>query len=120
LNTRVVNAASDINRLTTAIRDLNIRIASTEGGSASASDAVGLRDQRNQALAELAKLIDVRATEQPSGSVNVFAGGEFLVFEGASRSVQAVLHTDRGLSIATLKIAETDSPLLASSGEVAG
>lgn len=120
LNTRVIDSATDINRLTEAIRNLNIRIASTEGGGTSASDAVGLRDQRNQALADLAKLIDVRVSEQTSGSVNVFAGGEFLVFEGAARSVKAELQTDRGLSIATLKIAETDSTLTASSGKLAG
>ena len=120
LNTQVINSTTDINRLTESIRDLNIRISAIEGGSASASDAVGLRDQRNQALADLAKLVDIRVSEQPSGSVNIFAGGEFLVFEGAARNVKVDLQTDRGLSVATLKIAETDSPLLASSGKLAG
>ena len=60
--------AGDINRLTEKIRGLNVRIAEAEGGNVSKSDAVGLRDQRLQALEDLAKLIDIRTVEQPSGA----------------------------------------------------
>lgn len=119
-NDRITGMASDINRLLEEVRVLNIRITQTEGGDISASDAVGLRDQRLLALHRLAELIDVRVEEQPSGATNVFVGGEFLVFEGTARSVEVTKSGDRGLNISTIQISQTKSPLPISSGELAG
>ena len=120
LNERVKALADDVNRLLEEIRTLNVRITEIEGGSTSSSDAVGLRDQREVALSKLSELIDVKIVEQTSGAVNVFSGGDFLVFEGTTKQVEVSLDTDRALSIATLRIADTDSPLIASSGELYG
>ncbi|MBX3415426.1 MAG: flagellar hook-associated protein FlgK [Pirellulales bacterium] len=120
LNDRVIAIGNDINRLVEEIRTLNVRIAQIEGGDGSSSDAVGLRDQRQQALANLAELINFDAQEQSSGSVNLFVGGEFLVFEATSRKVEVNYASDRGLSVAEIRIRETNSPLRVSSGELAG
>jgi len=120
VNNRIENMASDINRLLEEIRQLNVRIAETEGGDVSASDAVGLRDQRLRALEDLAKLIDIRAIEQPSGGVTVYRGGDFLVFEGTKREVEVVLDTDRGMTVADIHLADTDAPLDPASGELKG
>ncbi len=120
LNEQVIRAVDDINRLTEEIRTLNVRIAKAEGGDTSGSDAVGLRDQRSLAMSELAELIDIKVSEQVSGGVAVFAGGEFLVFEGRRRAVKFALEPDRGLSVAEVRIAETNSPLLISAGRVGG
>ena len=110
----------DINRLVKEIGTLNIQIANTEGGDSSASDAVGLRDQRNLALTNLAKLINIDVNEQPSGGVNIFVGGDFLVLEGITREVAASFSSDRGVTVTTIRLKDTDSPLAISSGEVAG
>lgn len=120
VNDRVIAIGDDINRLVEEIRTLNIRIAQIEGGDGSSSDAVGLRDQRQKALTSLAELIDFTAQEQTSGSVNLFVGGEFLVFEATSRPVEVHYDSDRGLSIAEIRIKETNAPLHISSGELAG
>jgi flagellar hook-associated protein 1 len=120
LNDRVGQSADDVNRLLGQVAKLNTQIADAEGGGASGSDAVGLRDQRNSALTQLAQLIDVKTQEQPDGSVSVFAGGDFLVLEGTARSIKVSQSTDRGLTVDQLRIAETDSPLNFSSGTVAG
>lgn len=120
INQRIANSALDINRFVEEIRTLNIQIANTEGGDASPSDAVGLRDQRQLSLTNLATLINIDVKEQLSGGVNVFVGGDFLVLEGVSREVEASLSSDRGLTIATIQLKVTDSPLAISSGEVAG
>jgi len=120
LNDKVKDNALSINNLIEEIRTLNIRITATEGGDTTASDAVGLRDQRNLALSKLAELIDIKSIEQPNGSVNVFAGGDYLVFENAARFVEAKLDIDRGLAVADIRIIETDSALSASSGEIEG
>ena len=120
LNDRIKGAAADINRLLEEVRVLNIRIAETEGGDVSASDAVGLRDQRNLALNQLAELIDIRVQEQPSGTVTIFSSGDYLVFEGVRREVAVVTSADRGLSVAEIRIADIDAPLQFNAGEVAG
>lgn len=119
LNSRIISVVDDANRLIEEIRKLNIRITETEGGI-TASDAVGLRDQRGLALAELSKLIDTRVTEQAGGAVNVYAGGDYLVFEGTSRQLTISQETNRGLSIANVRIAGIDAPVDTSSGELHG
>lgn len=120
LNQRVTNSVFDINRLVSELGTLNIQIANTEGGDSSPSDAVGLRDQRNLVLTNLAKLINIDVNEQPSGGVNVFVGGDFLVLEGITREVAASQTSDRGVTVTTIQLKDTDSPLAISSGEVAG
>ncbi|MBX7167077.1 MAG: flagellar hook-associated protein FlgK [Pirellulales bacterium] len=120
VNQQVIGAKEDINRLIEEIRTLNVQIVRTEGGSVSKSDAVGLRDQREVALSNLSELISIQVQEQDSGAVNVYSGGDYLVFEGLSRSVEIAERTDHGLTIGDLRIADTDSPLDLSSGKVGG
>lgn len=120
VNDRVDNTAGDINRLLEEIRQLNVRIAETEGGDISGSDAVGLRDQRLNAMESLAEIIDIRVVEQPSGGVIVYHGGDFLVFEGNKREVQAVYDTDRGMTVAEIRMVDTDTLLAPVSGELKG
>lgn len=120
LNDRVIGMAGDLNRLIEEIRKLNVQITMAEVGDVSASDAAGLRDQRLQALEDLATLIDIRVKEQPDGSVNVYSGGDFLVFQGISREVEVVLEGNQGLTVAGIHLVGTGAPLNAVSGELAG
>lgn len=120
LNDQVIEMAPDINRLLTQIASFNVKIATAEGGGSLGSDAVGLRDQRSQALEQLSQLIDIQTQEQSSGAINVFAGGDFLVFEGTNRQVKVDNTQVNGLNVASLSIAETDSPIQSASGKLAG
>lgn len=120
LNTQIGQHANDINRLTETIAKLNIKIASTEGGDATASDAVGLRDQRNVALTDLAELINFRSEEQADGTVTVFVGGDYLVFQGQRREVKTRDESIDGLLTTTIDLVDTNSRLEVSSGKVAG
>jgi flagellar hook-associated protein 1 FlgK len=120
LDKKVSDLAGDVNRLIGEIRALNVRVAETEGGDASLSDAVGLRDQRNLALSNLASLIDIRVQEQPSGAVAVYAGGTYLVYEGTARQVRVEQDTDRGLTVSRIVVDETDALIESGSGELAG
>lgn len=120
INNEIVSSAGDINRLLSQIAKLNVSIVETEGGSTSSSDAVGLRDQRELALTDLSKILKVRVAEQPNGSVSVFTGGDFLVFEGQFRRVEVDYAEDRGLSAATIHLAATDAPVAALGGSLAG
>jgi len=86
----------------------------------SKSDAVGLRDQRQQALENLAKLVNIQVKEDESGSDTVYVGGDYLVAGGVARRVEATLSSDRGLSVATVQLQETGAALQASGGELQG
>lgn len=120
LNTQIGELEPDVNRLLQRIAELNVQIATTEGGGTTGSDAVGLRDQRNLALQDLSKLIDVKTQEQSSGAINVYAGGDFLIFEGTYRSMET-LHTQvDGMNVASLQIRETDAPIETATGKLAG
>jgi len=120
LNAQVADLTPDVKRLLQRVAELNVQIATTEGGGSVGSDAVGLRDQRNVALEELSQLIEIKTQEQSSGAINVFAGGDFLIFEGTFRQVE-ILHTqENGLNVAQLQVKETDAPLQAATGKLAG
>jgi len=67
------------------IAELNHRIALAEGGSGGAG---ALRDQRDQALAELSKYLDVSVYEQTSGAVDVYVGSIPVVLGTTSRGVE--------------------------------
>lgn len=120
LNDQVIGMTSDINRLVSDIAKLNAEISSTEGGDTSHSQAVGLRDQRNQDLTNLSKLVGIRTQEQPSGAINVYVGGDYLVFEGTSRTVETAYTTDRGLTAAQINLTDTKAPLDTQTGQLAG
>ena len=120
LNDRIYDMGERINNLTEEIQKLNIQIAQTEGGDVSASDAVGLRDQRLLALQNLANLVKIRVKEQVSGGVTVYTGGDFLVFEGTRREVEVVESAEGGITVAEILLKETDSPISTESGELQG
>ncbi|REJ66873.1 MAG: flagellar hook-associated protein FlgK [Planctomycetota bacterium] len=120
VNDQIISSADDINRLTKEIFDFNRQIAIFESSDISESDAVGLRDQRNQAIIELAELIDIQAVEQPSGAVNISINGEFIVNEVARRELTVVETTDRGQPVAEIQFVETGSVPGFTSGRVAG
>ncbi len=119
-NERIIHAANDINQLVGEIAKLNVQIVVTEQGGVLVSDAVGLRDKRDKALEDLAKIVNIHVQEQASGAVNVFVGGDYLVFDGATQLVKAVPQEDRGLSVVEIRLTNTDSKLRANSGELTG
>jgi flagellar hook-associated protein 1 FlgK len=119
-NNRVLALEDEVNGLLSKVADLNVKILNAEGAGTVNSDAVGLRDQRAIALKDLAKIINIKTVEQPTGDVTVFAGGDYLVFQGTYREVNTTVVADRGLVIGSLRIAETDALLDSSSGELAG
>jgi len=120
VNQQIAGMANEINDLLAEIADLNLKIVSAEGGTVSPSDAVGLRDQREIALAKLAEITDIRSIEQPTGDVTVFSGGEFLVNLGIHRTIEVVHSADDGLGIAELQIQDIGYPLTAGGGKLSG
>lgn len=118
LNTEVRQTADEINRLTSTIAELNKRIVELEGGNTTTSDAVGLRDERLIALRDLSKIVDIRASEQLSGSITIHVGGEYLVSDGIQRAV--TVSNDGANGYPEVRIADTDSPIQVSGGSLHG
>ncbi|MHB8969669.1 MAG: flagellar hook-associated protein FlgK [Pirellulaceae bacterium] len=119
-NNQVINAAEDINKLVTEIGKLNTQIIEMELGGSMVSEAVGLRDKRDVAIQDLAAIVNIDVEEQATGAVNVFVGGEYLVFDGTTQLVKTVPGVDRGASAVELRLSRSDAELRATSGELAG
>jgi len=120
LNDQVAGVTSNINQLLTQITGLNTKIVTMEGGNSETSQAVGLRDQRAQDLTQLSNLVGITVHEQPDGSDNVYAGGDYLVFEGTARQVETTYQESNGLTAANISIVGENSQLKAQSGQLAG
>lgn len=121
LNSETRQIVNEINRLTGQVASLNRQIVELEGGKASrTSDAVGLRDERLQALDELSTYINIRAVEQESGSVSVFVGGEYLVADGLQRRVNLAINTSGVTTFPEVRIADTDFPIQPTGGKLHG
>lgn len=117
-NNRIKSGSDEINRLTETIAKLNVQIATVEGSGSSVSDAGGLRVERQNAIDRLSEMLGISVTEQPSGATNISVDGEFLVFEGQRQLVEVALHSEDGLSLATVNFSKTQSPLVSGSGEL--
>lgn len=73
----ISSAVSQANALLRNIADVNQQISQRVGSSLSAAD---LQDQRDQAINELSKLMDIKVNERDDGTVTVFtAGGQLLL-----------------------------------------
>lgn len=119
-NERIISAAGTVNQRVTEIAKLNTQIVAMEEGGAIVSDAVGLRDKRDVALEELAELVNISVEEQATGAVNVFVGGDYLVFDGTTQLVNTVTGVNRGVSTVELRLSRSDGRLQATSGKIAG
>jgi len=119
-NQRFLDVAGDVNRILREVADLNIRITTTEGGVTSGSQAVGLRDQRQLLMSELSKVINIKAVEQTDGSVTIFAGSDYLVFQGLTRDVEVVQASEDGAPAANVIVKDTKAAVQSTSGELAG
>lgn len=115
-NAELSDMATQINRLTEQIAELNLQITSIEGGKLLGSDATGLRDSRYLALEELAGYVNINWQEQDSGNVSVFVGGDYLVNNRNRREVYAAF--DEGADGMEVRIVETDAALQAKGGRL--
>ena len=64
--------------------------------------------------------MNIDVEEQATGAVNVFVGGEYLVFDGTTQLVKTVPGVDRGAAAVELRLSRSDAQLRATSGELAG
>jgi flagellar hook-associated protein 1 len=120
VNDQIRNMAAEINTLTQKIATLNFKIVQMQGSTSSNSVAVGLTDQRSEALESLAKLINIHSVEQPTGGVTVYCGNTFLVSDGNYRPVEAAMGNYNGVPSAEIRIADNGEKIEPTAGLLKG
>jgi flagellar hook-associated protein 1 FlgK len=94
VNDQVKQTITEINSLAARVAELNNKIAPVEISGQNAND---LRDQRDQAINDLAQLIDISVIEGENGALSVFVGrGQVVVENHMSRNLIAVELLDNG------------------------
>jgi len=94
---RQVGAQVDrVNTLSEQIAKLNREIGGFEGAGVPAND---LRDQRDQALGELGKLINISYNEGQGGTVTVLTNGAVLVGSTRAYAMTAAVKTDGSVTV---------------------
>lgn len=110
----VAAGVRNVNTITSAISKLNSEISTFEKKGLAAND---LRDQRDEALKELAGLVDISYSERPSGAVTVTTNGAILIGETKSYAMSATV-TPEGA--ATIRLAGHPNALEISGGSLGG
>ena len=119
LDSQVASSAASINSLVDQIATLNTQIADATGGNPN-NAAVGLTDQRDSALDSLSNLISIKVKQQSDGEVTVYAGGDYLVFNGETHHVDVSQASNQGSTVSTLTVEGSNGPLALGNGQVAG
>ena len=87
----IQNKVSDINSLANRIADVNLQIIRSESDGRMAND---FRDRRDLLVEELSKLVNIDITEDLRGGMNIFVGGQALVYTTAWNPIQSVPRAD--------------------------
>jgi flagellar hook-associated protein 1 FlgK len=120
LNQQVVGMAGQINQLTSEIATLNGQIALLHGGAGGQSGGGGLQDQQLTALESLAQLTNIQVQDNADGTVNVYVGGNYLVYGSNVNQVNVAYDAGGGMNTAQLQIAGSNASLDPTSGQLAG
>ena len=86
----------EVNILSERVANLNQEIRGQEAGGV---DANGLRDNRDQVLRELAKLVDITYDEGSTGQVRVHVAGRLLVGEGGAVEMSTQLNEEGSVDV---------------------
>ncbi len=109
-----INAAD---RMLSGIASLNQQIADSE---VAGFQAAGLRDQRDQAITELSKLMDVSVVEQPNGMVDVLVGSIPIVQGSTSRGLELERVSENGKIQVDVVVKADQEHLPVRSGKIGG
>ena len=117
LDSQVRAAVEAVNRHIDNIVALNRSISSAELGGQSAND---LRDKRDRVVAEMSRLIPVKALDLGDGSVRITMGGRLIVDRVVSQKLETdTVSTSYGLST-LIKFEGGDETLSIASGGIGG
>jgi flagellar hook-associated protein FlgK len=113
-NGQMIIQVNQVNALTQSIARLNQDIVALESGGGLAND---LRDQREESVKQLSRLIDVRVSEGANGAMNVLIAGQLVV---GSKQAYKLSASKNDEGIVELKLAGHDKTLAPRKGSLAG
>lgn len=116
LSNEILVDVKQVNGLTQQIADLNRQIAMAEGGGGTAND---LRDQRDQVLDDLSKLVGGSVIEDIGGQVRVTVGGGLTLVDGQT-SVPLVEATADPNYPDSVRLSLGGKPMTPGGGRLAG
>lgn len=122
VNAEVSSSVDQINVLTSRIANLNRGIVSLESGHEviNGRNANDLRDQRDEALRQLAEIVNISVSEQSTGSVTVSISGDYVVMDGKARAVELSQEVVDGVQVSTPIFTDNLVPLNLRSGRLHG
>ena len=118
--TKINNLVTEANRLIDEIQGLNKQIATQESNGLLSSDAGALRTQRYTALQRLSQIVPVDYNEVPNGTIDLYSGGDFLLFAGSKQHLETQSAADRGVAVQTVRFASSRTDISLPGGELQG
>ena len=115
LNTSVTNNVTKANQLLTQIADLNKQISRAVASGGNAND---LNDTREQALENLAGLVNIQTTTNANGTVDVSVGGSQLI--SGTKTLDTLQAYDPGNGQMLVRTATGGTPLTLTGGSIQG
>lgn len=115
IDAQLASGVERADQLLTTIANLNVRISTSEGGQGLANS---LRDQRDQVIGELSKLVDVTAVDQADGSTNILIGSTPVVLAGHSRGMRFDMTEINGTLQVSVKAKDNSEFLGIQSGKI--
>lgn len=113
---RVIQDVSEINGLTANIATLNEQIARMSAVGDQSSD---LRDTRDLAVEQLARLVDIQYTDRADGRIDIFLGGHTLVTSGTAYNIVGVANPGN-LNFVDLRFQSDNTAVVVTDGELRG
>jgi flagellar hook-associated protein 1 len=110
-------SVSSANSLLSQIAQYNIQVSAAE---IDGSTANALRDQRDQALTDLAQLMDITVVPQNNGTVDVLVGSSPVVLGTQTRGLQFTRETVNGSLQAFIRTTTDGQSLPVTSGAIGG
>ncbi len=117
---RIESLVEEANGLINEIERLNPRIAGLEAASNFSSEAGGERSQRYAAMRRLAEIVPVRFRENPSGTVDIYSGSDFLLLTGSKQNLEITQTNDNGTITSSIVVSITKADVSRSGGELRG
>ncbi|WP_166830357.1 flagellar hook-associated protein FlgK [Thalassoroseus pseudoceratinae] len=117
---RIGSLVEEANGLIDEIARLNPRIAGLEAASNFSSDAGGERSQRYAAMSRLAEIVPVRFRENPSGTVDVYSGSNYLLLTGSTQHLEVTRTSENGTVTSSVVVSVTQADVSRSGGEIRG
>jgi len=117
IETQIDTRVGRANTLFDQVAFLNGEIASGEAIGATANE---LRDQRGNALDELATLMDISVVEQENGSMDVLVGSVPIVIGTSNRGVDVTRESDGAALTTVVTLGSDGTPLAVTEGSIGG